>query len=310
MGGTGGGGSSSGKIEYPAYLSSAHKDLINVIARDQNDALGKNPYLGASSYDPAPSAKALAAAIDAYPDLNLVAKPKMERWWTAEQDIFLPMLEHTKDFIDFKALAAKQRGDAEDEFYNEVLPKFRAGMRDAGVVQASSFKIGEALLWSKFQKDGAYLAAELENKYILAMLAEEPRMLSDIVGKETAEEFQVLEHKRDQMRNKLHYTLETIRMSYTMFKEFTDTNMEYKVLGVTWALEMDKYMMDALACVSGAGGQSVGAGRSVSKAQSAVGGALSGAATGAMIGSGIPGVGTAIGAGVGGVAGLIGGLLS
>lgn len=305
MGGSSGGGGNSGKIEYPAYISEVHRQLMDKVDAGIQTASGLNPYIGATTCDPLPASEEMIGAVDMFADA-LKATPSFNARWDIAKGLVMDLYNTVSEQNPFAAIIARQKQKAETDFYNDILPKFRAGLRDQGVVMTSGYKIGEALMFSKLMEDVALLGPELENKYLLALWSEAPKMVQTVSQQQSQEMFQYIEYAK----TILHYQLEVIRMNYTMFKEFTDTNQEYKVLSKTWPLEMQKYMMDSIACVAGAGGASTTAGRSVSKAQSAVGGALSGAAAGAMIGAQTGSIGGPWGAAIGGAVGLIGGLIS
>lgn len=108
----------------------------------------------------------------------------------------------------------------------------------------------------------------------------------------------------------MHYIMESMRMGYTAWKEYTDTKNIYDIEKVKWDLEMMKYLMDSLGCISASAGTSYTTSASgTSRVASAVGGALTGASGGMMIGAAMGSGGGPIGAAIGGAVGLIGGLL-
>ena len=104
MGGSGGGGSSTGKTDYPEYMKDAHKDWLDNTGSDtmtssivdlMNAAIGSSPFAAAVAYDPAAD---LALAWDAVCAFNNL----------------IDNLDHEADWLS--AMSA-----ANDEFNNNII---------------------------------------------------------------------------------------------------------------------------------------------------------------------------------------------
>lgn len=213
---------------------------------------------------------------------------------------------------------------------DEVIPKYRRGMQDIGAVSVSAFKIGEALLWRRVMKDMAeqeaqgrlefakldkqvkadYAKAYLEHRLKLGMgrfeyMAKYGLLATEQSNKGAGDVLQFVLQKLQFIKDCMHYAMEGERMSYSAFKEYTDSNNIYKIEQIKWDLEMYKYLMDSLGSIASSAGTSYTTSASGgSRTASAIGGALTGVATGIMASGGNP-----IGAMIGGAAGLIGGII-
>ena len=294
MGGSGGGGGSSGEVDYPDYMKQRHSVLYDDMRQKADTAIAANPYIGMYGWDPTCMIQNMEATVDYYDYIINTFEP-VDLWKqlmgeVPEVVLGLIDLEPLDEYIDQQKLRLRQ--GVEDE----VLPKYRRGMQNIGAVMSSAFKIGEALLWARELQEEAATEKEFRGKLALASYEYMFKSAGDII--------QLTLQKIAYHKEVVHYNMEAIRMAYVSQKEYTDSNNIYEVEKAKWALEMSKYMMDALGSIASSAGTSyTTSSGGASRASSAIGGALSGAATGAAVSGGNP-----IGAAVGGAVGLVAGL--
>ncbi|MEG0755690.1 MAG: hypothetical protein RR450_04785 [Oscillospiraceae bacterium] len=300
-GGNGGGSGSSGQIDYPAYMKDRHAPLYDTIKGQTEIAVGTNPYGAMTAFDPLSYLTMMASAVSDF-DTKLGQHDPVTAWPGLMDKVSTKLFS----MVDQPALdtyLAEQNRKLDDEFFEKTLPKYRAGMRDNGAVNTSAYKIGEALLYSKLQAEQVGLVRDTKGKIVSSMLGAVPQ-IADSLQKSV---FQMIEYDKTIM----HYKIEHGRMSIAALYDKQNVVNDLSVQRVIWPMEMEKYAMDALGCISGSAASSGGAGKqgAGSRVGSAIGGALSGAATGAMLGSAAGlGFGAPVGAAVGGLMGLAGGL--
>lgn len=294
MGGSGGGGN-SGAVDFPEYMKSEHEVLLKEVKEAIHLAASDNPYSSMRQIDPSEIIQQNNSAIEAFKQA-LAEKGNWRINAVSATEVANEIYKNAQIMPDFDALEKAELERIRTRFKTEIIPEYRIGMRDAGVVMTSAYKIGEALMWLKMEQEHSGKGQEIYNKYIMALAASYPEYVRSLM----AMPYQDIE----QSKTAMHYTVETGRLAYAMMTEVMAQNNEYLVMDKTWPLELRKYFFDAMGCIQGAAGNATTAGK-VSKASTAIGGAISGAATGAMMTGGNP-----IGAAVGGAVGLIGGLLS
>lgn len=297
MGGSGGGsggGGSSGSVDYPSYMKDRHAVLYDKIRDAADKAIADNPYVGLHGWSPENMIKQMEATVDYYDNVIHEFEP-LDVWKSlmgVVPNVIFDMLD-TRPLDDFIEIQKKSlRRGVEDE----ILPVYRRGMQDAGAVMTSAFKIGEALLWSKELDEEVKLGKEFHGKLSLAAYDYAFKSANDVIN--------LTLQKISYHKEVIHYNLEVLRMGYAAMKEWQDSENIYAIERVKWPLEMQKYVMDALGCISSSAGTSYSTSSAGgSRVSSAIGGALAGAASGAAISGGNP-VGAAIGGAIGLVAGL------
>ena len=144
MGGSGG-SQGSGKVEYAAYLETAHSQMVGVslITTDMksvlNTMMGTSPYALASAFDPDTQLALIDAAIDKFS--VTVDKLLDETDITADVDAFADILD--------------------DQIEQDIKPRYNALMRDIGAVQSSAYAIGFANIEASRTRDVAKYTSEV-----------------------------------------------------------------------------------------------------------------------------------------------------
>lgn len=268
-----GGGSSSGKSEWPGYMQSKHEawllEMDGVI-------LATNPYTGVLAYNPltgsgtplAGLATSLATFKAYYASVGTTLttfKAMWSGWLTTVSDGLTSALTAA---LDVKGV-----------------PEFEAGMRDINAVQTSSFVLGKSMLYARVGVEAAALALQNTNQAV------------DLTMKYG-------ELLRGQYITEIDYS----RVVIIAYKEQADRQLELDIEEAKWVFYNYR---EAGALLGAIGGPSaMGSSAKPNPTASALGGAMAGAAGGAYIGSVVPGIGTAVGAVAGAVIGGVGGYLS
>ena len=279
-----GGGGSSGKVEYPAYIEAIHKDWLNNTGADtitssvtdiMNANLGNSPYAAVAAFDPDVDIAAAESAVSDFEDLvDLLSNG------TALNTLINEIV--SEDRIDDQV--AQFTASMDDKLLTQAYPAFEAGMRDINAVQSSAFALGRSII--------------------------EDSRLREITKFESSVRFKV--HGDDALSiiaMKLQYqgavaqTLSELkRIKMVIKNEETNLNIDIDDKDARWDIETFQYGANMMASPAGGtampGTPKVG----MSKTQSTVSGAMAGAAIGTQVS---PGYGTAVGAVVGGVAGYL-----
>jgi len=305
--GSSGGGGSSGKVEYPAYMQTCHglwldaagADVISTsVTASMNTALGNSPFTGLLAYAPdtdLATAEALITALTVLSPTTLLsdALTQFAAVATAVDTIYSAVTVGSR--IDAVKTAYSDMVD--DEISVKVLPKFRRGMQDINAVQTSSFVIGEALIYAEKTRAVAKFAADIE------LRAYDKR--GDLVVQLVGEQIKFMNARLDFSKTVAHYGTEFTRIKVIAKKEESEANIELTEKDAEWDLRVYQYGSNVMAAISGAAAT---VNKKPNSIMSALGGALSGVASGAMLGSAVPGIGTGLGALFGGVLGGLGGL--
>lgn len=301
MGRSSGGGGSAGTVDYPAYMKTRHgawldKEGVDTLTVSSLTALlnsrqGASPFATALAFNPATEVAAmltalttLGAAVSALPGADLSADVSAASGWAST--IVAPEAQ-------ISALVSAHSTSLQNELTDRVLPEYLTQMRDMGLVNSSSFAIGEALLWGRKAQEVSRFDAEVRARFADKRIDATLEMVRLAKGGEQL--------KVDQQRALTSLEVETRRVRIVALKEQNDQNISYDEADSRWAFELYAYAGNLLASIQGAA-SSPGQGQP-SPVQSALGGALAGASIGAM--SGQP-IGMAIGGGVGAAAGLLG----
>ena len=290
----GGGGSSSGKVSYPAYMQDQHETWMDEIAVLITSAISAgSPVSGVDAFDPATDVTAMNTAVSAFG--VVVAALSNEDDWESATDaavakIDAAVIDDTYVTADIVAYADV----LDDQIVDDVLPAFQTGMRDINAVYSSSFVMGEARIYASRDRDVAKYSSELRLKLNFQR--------NEMIKASVDTMISSLSKFADLKQSLLHYTLEARRLGIVAYKEEADQNVIIDDADARWDLDVYQYGANMLAGIGGgvsrAGGQT-----EMSKTQSAMGGALAGASMGAAVGG--P-AGAGIGAIVGGIAGLLG----
>jgi len=300
MGGSGGGGS-SGKVGYPAYLETLHSDALNhggadTITHSLYDLLeiadGNNPYLGAVAYDPSSEMVALADALDTYADKVDEFEPST--LWSAGIVFGKADLEtYLYSDSDFNDDADAFRDKLEAQLTSDVLPRFQAGMRDINSVMSSSFVIGQSILEDGIDRE----VAEHLSKLRVAGYMDKIDKVTQWADRFLGASIQKIEFYRTV--SALTAEINRIRLLFKM--EYDKQQLAWDNESATWQINLFQNLANLIASPSG--GTAIYDNKD--RKNSPWAGALSGAASGAQIGSSMGGYGAGIGALVGGVAGYL-----
>lgn len=302
MGGSSGGGGSSGKVEYPAYMESMHSAWLTDIDGLLTTALATNPYLTAVAYDPDTDLTNNATAVAAFN--TLVAAYAGDVSWNHA----VGTIQSRFGTVDFSEMTLDE--DAQIDSFSDildadmeqrVLPMYRRGLQNVNATMTSAFVIGEAILLAERNRQVAKFTTDLKVKN--AELAQGKYQVW------TKHIELIMEHEVQQLEFQkavAHYTIEANRIKIVAKKEEDEQNYTYDELSAKWGLELFEHGAKMMGSISGGVTNS---GRTPSKAASAIGGALSGAAAGAAIGAKVGAIGGPMGALAGGLLGGLGGLL-
>lgn len=302
--GSSGGGGSSGKVEYPAYLQTLHSSWLDKAGTDtiessitavMNTALGSSPFTSAAAYDPSTVLATAEASLVGLIGLSLptVISDTLSNFTTVAT-----LMDTLVPFSVTDTLIAAEVEAYSDILDNEItvksLPKFQRGMQDVNAVQSSSFVIGSALLYAEKTRQVAKFTADL----LLKSNSDRNQLLPHIIELEQ----KAITVRQDFYKVIAQYAVEFARISIVAKKEEADTNLGIEEKDATWDLRVFQHGGNLMAAISGAAATVNSQGTSFG---SVLGGVFSGVASGAMVGSAIPGVGTGVGAAVGGVLGGI-----
>lgn len=301
-----GGGSSSGPVSYPDFMSTWLGGALNNGGADTftqsitdliNIAIGPggNPFEGINAYDPVAEVSAIKdAAIELNTFLDQISQDT--NWataFTSAKDIIDG--EITDATVNADIVAFSSVLDEELESTNGVIPKFESGMRDIGAVNTSAFVMGRADLYGKKALAVAKYGTELRHKQYLAKL--------DLYMRGTDKIIEVLMNKSQLKEAATKLIIEANRISIVANKEQLDQDVAYMESSHRWDLEAFQHGANLLASI-GSGTAPATEGKKPSVISSALGGALSGAASGALIGAQMGSVGGPMGAGIGAVLGM------
>ena len=295
MGGSGGGGS-SGKVEYPAYLQSRHETWLDAVYSDINVA---NPYTSKN----APSISALTSTSSANTDFKSYLdgrKTAIENWIASGSPTSSEM---TALLSDLNAYLTELRGlsDLSGAVDLETItyPRFESGMRDINAVQSSAFVIGRAVMESN------YAAGMVEKKYqLINEIVKMRGMLVSAIDTakrgSTDQRLQLLAGLDPFYDSLYARVIDLGRLTVIAENEQAAMDADFDEKAGRWKLENWQTACNVMAAISGGTAVST---KGTNKGQSALAGGLSGAAAGAMIGAQLtapmPLAGAAIGAAIG-----------
>jgi hypothetical protein len=298
-----GGGSTSGRIDFPDHMKTIHQDWLNQTGSDtieasmvdkMNAALGGSPFTTMTQYDPATPLTAMDTAVGAF-NTRVDALDPDGDWEVAVDAVKAKADAAVFDDAFVVADIAAFRATLETQLINTVLPRFQAGLRDVNAVMSSAFVIGEGIIEGMLTTDVAKYGTDLRLKLNLQR--------NDFIVKGVESILRNLYAITELEKNVAHYTIEAQRMRIAALKDKKDGENTALAKDGRWDLETFQYGANLLASIGG-GTVVPQAPNGPSTGQSIIGGALSGAAVGANVGGGngwITGGGALIG-------GLLGGL--
>ena len=339
-GGSAGGGGQSGKLDWPTYLKTVHNDWLDATDTDtieksvtevMDSALGASPWSGEVGYDPATQITDAWAAVCAY-NTAVDALDNSSDWTSAignvrteiDDNLIEPdfvsnaLVQHASDMglmladietavdavLDDTTIEADVDAfsqNLDDQVDNNILTKFRAGMRDINAVQSSSFVLGEAIILGMKGRD----VAKHESGLRLAFSGQRNEMISKAVtdvinaGKlsltHRMSRNEIIVNSADQVVKSLlaqvefekavaHLSVEAKRIHIVAKKEELAETWSAAENDANWDLEVFQHGANVLAAIGGGTASPGTAQKQPSTIQSALGGAMSGAAMGATVG--------------------------
>lgn len=297
MGGSSGGGGSSGKVDYPDYMKTFHGDMLNNGGADSfessvvdacNAALGASPFATMSAYDPSSYITEINNAVSAFGTYisGLSTNSTYATLIGEAATIHTSTLGSTA-YLNAAISAFSNQISADVGAY--MVPSMKGSLRDINAAYSSAIATGEAILYRKAVADAAKFGADLyHDVYFKGRLQFVMSIGELLVKTETATQEALAK-----------LIVDAKKIVVIMKKEQQEEDKDIDEKNAKWDLEVFKYAGNALASI---GGGAVSTANAPSRTQSALSGALSGAAMGAAVG-GAPGA--AIGAAVGGIAGLL-----
>lgn len=144
MGGSSGGGGSSGKVDYPGYMKDVHRALLGsgAVTTDMtaliNQGLESSPFLTITAFDPGTLIQESLLAVS-------------DTWTYIEN-------------LDSTAMINAVSNSVNQHLVDVTLPEFRSGARDMGVVLSSAFAVGESLIYNRASQEIAKIASEIPFK--------------------------------------------------------------------------------------------------------------------------------------------------
>ncbi len=287
----GGGGSSSGAVDYPAYMKTQHETWLGEMATLITDGQLGNPYSGVIAYSPANDIATINTALNTLStDVSGITDSPL---WDSYITQAKTTLEATV-FDDATIAAASSAHNAvlDDVFLTDTLPRFQTGMRDINAVMSSTFVIGQAIIEGFKARDLALFDSKLR------LHAQEVKY--NMISSAVTEQFNLLQLKISYRKSSTEIIVDSTRINAVLNKEALSDQLDIDFNEYNWGLTLYQNGANMLGAISGSAVSTKNGHRS----GSTLGGALSGAASGAMIGSAIPG-GTLIGAAIGGIAGAL-----
>lgn len=286
MGGSGGGGS-SGKVSYPAYMQTWHETWLTNVGSAMTTAQANSPFASAIAFNPATLIADSDNALEEFSDKINAYAPIA--YWSSVIGTVNTGVEAVDEAIITDDIDA-YNDLLEDKLNLEILPEYKGSMRTLGAVDSSSYAVGEAILRRGLLHDEAKYAAEIRMKFALQR--------NENIKSLSGELMQYTLGWLNGQQNLATSTIEANRIAIVAYKEQDEMDLEIDAKDALWDLETFQYGANMLGAI--AGGTSL-SGNKNNKTQSAIGGALSGAAAGATIGG--P-VGAAVGGVLGGLSGL------
>jgi hypothetical protein len=306
-----GGGGSSGKVEYPAYLQTMHSKLLDNEAGDTitfsmvdllNEAYTTNPFNDASL-----AIYSGRAVIDSTGTESLPTVAACIAAVLAQVTGFNPMDYYTEKLplvaaaIDAVILDDAVISSASEAFSDVLEPdvaaeKARYDMDAAtvGLAMSSAYVQGKTYIESRRQEKVAFYDADLRAKMYLQR--------NDMVNITTREILSKRMAMLQLTKETYAFAVEAAKLKILNEREYTEQNIDFLHRKATWRFDALQHGFNAIASIGG--GTSVAGTPKLNSTSATVSGAFTGASVGMQIGGG--GYGAAAGAVIGGVAGYLG----
>jgi hypothetical protein len=310
----GGGGSSSGTVDFPAYMKTLHGEWLNrngasvvAVGDSINELISAglvaSPYDGETAYNPDSNIAEFIAELATFKTIVDNIDPETD--WisyatTVKNEVDTNIMDDTVITTVTNAHAAV----LDDRLTTEVLPRFQVGMRDVNAVISSTFVIGQAVLEAFNTRE----VAEFDAKLRVAAQGFRNQLIFQGIDANIG----LLQSKINFKNSVTNYSIEANRIKTVLKKEEIAERLDIEDNQYKWGLELYQHGGNILSSISGS---SVNTEKKPNKLSSAVGGAVSGAAVGGMIGGAMAGgkAGSTAGywgAGIGAVLGAAYGLMS
>jgi len=294
MGGSSGGGSSGGTnihyIRYAPYVESKHSTFLVNSENIGVSTRESNPYEDNQDLDFTDGLYSAGYCMSSFPSLydmfgKFMSGLNIETLWAK--------LQHSvqnEELISAMVTASNQLTSL--KFEKEILPKFKATMRDFNAVVSSNFIIGSSVLEQNMLKENATLSESSRSNLISGAI--------NLMGSNLGWNESIIKSY-----------LSITKAAVTLEMNVQDDNYGYARENIMWPFTTLEQERANLAALKGSVNTSKGSAEEeeLSTEVKVLSGAVSGAMMGATIGSIVPGVGTAIGAVIGGVIGGLSGLL-
>lgn len=270
----GGGGGSSGKVSYPAYMETIHEAWLGAsgdVSLDLTSAItaahGNSPFDGAVAFDPSTETAAMLAA------LSVLAEGS--NWSTVMNTVVAYIDNNVIDESYIDDASDAQSDYLDDEYTNNILPEFESGMRDINAVLSSSFVLGKAYIMAMKVRDVAKHRADLD----LTMRDMRNKMITLSADTHLKDIF----NKMSWDKEVAHLTIEANRIKLVAGMEEANQNLSIDENDAKWDLTVFQYGANMMGAVSG--GVAPVTPDQPSQLQSAIGGAMAGASMGAATGN-------------------------
>jgi len=284
--GGGGGGDQETTIRYAPYVENHHVAFLDSVATYRAATTGDSPFDGYTDIEIDNAFFGTGYTISSFPSLY-----DMYGKFLAGLDIealYDQVFEATVNASEISDLAAAEATRLDDDIETNIIPRFQVGMRDINSVQASTFKVGEAVIEDARVKALSKFSAELKFR---RMQAADSRWQAHLEWNKSV----------------VGVYAEIIKLFFSAKMDIDDFNYTMDAKDKLWPFTVLDYERACLGALQGAGKTTSEVAGS-STFGKAISGALGGAAMGAMVGSEVGAIGGPLGAVVGGFLGLAGSL--
>ena len=312
MGGSGGGGSSSGAIDYPMYMKNMHANIMtggmmdptqwpyNGVELDSTDSLfweiltavRNNPYSNQLAYNPDQDINAFTWAIQAF-ESAVTGFSLANSFLTSDLPTITSTVNTAISDAGISGLMNSQAAILADKLTSEVLPRYEVGMRDIGAVNSSAFVIGKALLEGFNTREISDLGAKLT--------LQNQQSRNTLTGQLILADIDLYKTKFHLAEDTVKIGVDATRVKVVMKNEQVENQLDINANWFRWGVDIFQTGLNGIGSIAGS---AVSSHRTPTKNASILGGVMSGAAAGAAMAPGLPGIGAGIGAVVGGLSSM------
>lgn len=296
----GGGGGTSGAVDFPAYMKTIHGDWLNRSAAVSlasgesvveliKAGLTASPYDGEVAYNPDTNITAFIAELASFKSAADGVAPTTD-WVSYATAVRAEIDANVVSNTTLTAATNAHAAILNSRLTTDVLPRFQVGMRDINAVISSSFVVGQAVLEAYNTRE----VADFDAKIRIAAYGQRLQMISQ----GTKDAIQLLQLRLSFKDSVAKTTIEAYRIKTVMKNEQLEEQLDIDDKAYKWGLELFQFGSNVLSSISGS---AVSTQKAPSKTNSAIGGALSMAASGAMMMPANPLLGAGIGAVLGGI---------